>query len=65
MASGNCGTGTGANRARCSSIHAAMRSASAASAISSTFSAFISPERERLNEPRNTMSSATVTFACM
>ena len=35
------------------------------SAISSTFSAFISPERERLNEPRKTTSSATVTFACM
>jgi hypothetical protein len=29
-----------------------MRSASCGSAISSTFSAFVSPERERLNEPR-------------
>ena len=30
-----------------------------------TFSAFISPERDRLNEPVKTVSSATVTFACM
>ena len=35
------------------------------SRISSTFSAFISPERERLNEPTKTVSSATVTLACM
>ena len=38
---------------------------SAASRISSTFSAFCSPERERLNEPRKTVSSATLTLACM
>ena len=31
----------------------------------STFSAFISPECDRLKLPANTMSSATVTFACM
>ena len=42
-----------------------MRSASPASTISSTFSAFSSPERERLKEPTKTTSSATVTFACM
>ena len=42
-----------------------MRSASSASSISSTFSAFRSPDRERLKLPRNTVSSATVSFACM
>ena len=46
-------------------MKAAIRSASSGSRTSITFSAFISPERERLNEPANTMSSATVTFACM
>ena len=39
--------------------------ASSASRTSSTFSALRSPERDRLNEPANTQSSATVTFACM
>jgi len=43
----------------------ASRSARSASWTSNTFSAFISPERDRLNEPANTTSSATVTFACM
>ena len=33
--------------------------------ISSTFSAFRSPEREKLNDPTKTTSSATTTFACM
>ena len=46
-------------------MNPASRSASAGSCSSSTFSAFISPERERLNEPANTTSSATVTLACM
>ena len=46
-------------------MNAASRSASSASCTSSTFSAFISPERDRLNEPAKTVSSATVTFACM
>ena len=32
---------------------------------SRTFSAFISPERERLNDPAKTTSSTTVTLACM
>ena len=40
-------------------------SAVAGSWISSTFSAFRSPEREKLNEPTNETSSATTTFACM
>ena len=43
----------------------AILSAIAGSAISSTFSAFCSPERDRLNRPRKVVSSATVTFACM
>src|SRR5581483_9563365 len=34
-------------------------------AISSTFSAFFSPLRERLNEPTNVVSSQTQIFACM
>ena len=42
-----------------------QRSASSGSCSSSTFSAFRSPERDRLNEPAKTKSSATVTFACM
>ena len=33
--------------------------------ISSTFSALRSPEREKLNEPTKSTSSATTTFACM
>ena len=37
----------------------------AASRISTTFSAFRSPEREKLKEPTNDTSSATTTFACM
>jgi len=37
----------------------------AGSSISRTFSAFRSPEREKLNEPTNDTSSATTTFACM
>src|SRR5204863_9301537 len=56
---------TGGYFARISSIKPAIRSASAASSISSTFSAFDSPEWERLKEPTKTVSSATVTFACM
>src|SRR5205823_10138946 len=50
---------------RTSSTNAASRSASAGSEISSTFSAFSSPECERLKLPTKTRSSATVTFACM
>ena len=50
---------------RTSSTKAAMRPASSGSRISSMFSAFCSPERERLKEPRKTVSSATVSFACM
>jgi len=46
-------------------MNAASRSARSASSTSTTFSAFISPERDRLNEPAKTVSSATVTFACM
>ena len=46
-------------------MKAAICSASAASVTSSTFSAFCSPERERLKEPTKTTSSATVTLACM
>jgi len=46
-------------------MNAARRSASPASRTSITFSAFISPERDRLKEPAKTVSSATVTFACM
>ena len=37
----------------------------AASWISTTFSAFRSPDREKLKEPTNDTSSATTTFACM
>ena len=50
---------------RTSSTKAASRSASAASSSSSTFSAFRSPEWERLKLPTKTVSSQTVTFACM
>ena len=50
---------------RTSSTNAASRSAIAASSSSSTFSAFCSPERERLNEPTKTVSSQTMSFACM
>src|SRR5207244_5063194 len=39
--------------------------ASCASCSSSTFSAFCSPDRDRLNEPVKTTSSATTTLACM
>jgi len=46
-------------------MKAASWSARAASRTSTTFSAFISPERDRLNDPAKTVSSATVTFACM
>ena len=52
-------------RARTSSMNAASRSAIAVSWISSTFSAFRSPEREKLNEPTKETSSATTTLACM
>src|SRR5204863_4276337 len=51
--------------ARTSSMYVAIRSASSGSEISSTFSAFCSPECERLKLPANTTSSQTVIFACM
>ena len=53
------GSSTGPYFARTSSTNAASSSAIAASSISSTFSAFRSPLRERLNEPTNTVSSQT------
>jgi hypothetical protein len=56
---------TGSYFARISSMYAAIRSASSASSIWSTFSAFCSPEWERLKLPTKTVSSQTVTFACM
>src|SRR5215211_4051525 len=52
-------------RARTWSTYALRRQASSPSLISSTFSAFFSPECERLNEPAKTVSSATTIFACM
>ena len=50
---------------RTPSMNATSCSHSAGSAISSTFSAFISPECERLKLPTKATSSATVTLACM
>ena len=54
----------GSARARRRSTRRSGRRARASS-ISSTFSAFSSPERERLYEPTNTTSSITEIFACM
>ena len=51
--------------ARTESTNAASSSAIVASWNSTMFSAFRSPERERLNDPQKTVSSATVSFACM
>src|SRR5207244_3313337 len=58
-------TSTAGYRDRISSMNAANRAAIPASSISSTFSAFSSPECERLKLPTNVVSSHTVTFACM
>src|SRR5262249_2566473 len=58
-----CGSVTGWYFARTSSTYAARRSAIPASLISSTFSAFRSPLRERLNDPTNVVSSHTAIFA--
>ena len=55
----------GIARAHLVDERARARSATAGSWISSTFSAFCSPEREKLNEPTKVTSSATTTFACM
>ena len=60
-----CHRSTRGYRPRTSSMNPASCSASCASSISSTFSAFCSPECERLKLPAKTVSSATVTFACM
>jgi len=46
-------------------MNVAICSATSGSCTSSTFSAFISPERERLKDPTKVTSSATVTLACM
>ncbi len=59
------GNGAAGYLARTPSTKLTISSASFASSISSTFSAFISPECDRLKLPANTTSSATVTFACM
>src|SRR6185436_14787805 len=46
-------------------MYRASAAAVAGSWISTTSSAFRSPDREKLNEPTNDTSSATTTFACM